>query len=201
MIQRRSICLRMTLVLITSFLSACVTPVRRLSTCSGITGNGSRHRSLPATAMEGTAGRPVFGIGIHVEPFGASTSALVPGNPPGNAKQNPDYAKLRDFQEGVLQITQQVGIINAAGGVATIQLQSPFTTTAIQTGSAILSDLAAAGNELALHFHEDAHLGRVRRSSRWRPGARSCGRRSPISNRRRLCRISVTGAVATCTRM
>ena len=83
----------------------------------------------------------------------------MPGNPADKSKQDPDYRKPVDFQKAVDQITTQVGMINDAGGRATIQLQSPFTTTAINTGATVLSDLAAAGNELALHFHEDAHLG------------------------------------------
>jgi acetyl esterase/lipase len=101
----------------------------------------------------------LFGIGIHVEPFGAEVSELVPGEHRVKTGQDPDYDNLRDFQTGVEQLSQQLAIINAAGGVATLQLQSPFTTTAIRTGSTFLAEATAAGNELALHFHEDAHLG------------------------------------------
>jgi len=42
----------------------------------------------------------------------------------------------------------------------TIQAQSPFTSVAIESGNTLLVDLAARGHELALHFHEDAHLGK-----------------------------------------
>jgi hypothetical protein len=42
----------------------------------------------------------------------------------------------------------------------TIQAQSPFTSVAIESGNTILADLASRGHELALHFHEDAHLGK-----------------------------------------
>ena len=42
----------------------------------------------------------------------------------------------------------------------TIQAQSPFTTVAIESGNTILADLAARGHEMALHLHEDAHLGK-----------------------------------------
>jgi len=42
----------------------------------------------------------------------------------------------------------------------TVQAQSPFTQVAIERGNTILRDLEAHGHEIALHFHEDAHLGR-----------------------------------------
>jgi hypothetical protein len=51
-------------------------------------------------------------------------------------------------------------IVEAHGGRMTIQAQSPFTSVAIESGNSILADLAARGHELALHFHEDAHLGK-----------------------------------------
>jgi len=41
----------------------------------------------------------------------------------------------------------------------TVQAQSPFTTVAAQLDNTILSDLEDRGHEIALHFHEDAHLG------------------------------------------
>jgi hypothetical protein len=45
-------------------------------------------------------------------------------------------------------------------GRMTIQAQSPFTTEAIKLNDPILADLEARGHEIALHFHEDAHLGK-----------------------------------------
>jgi hypothetical protein len=53
-----------------------------------------------------------------------------------------------------------VEMVNAHGGKVTVQAQSPYTDIVIASDDPILKDLAAAGNEIALHFHEDAHLGK-----------------------------------------
>jgi len=41
-----------------------------------------------------------------------------------------------------------------------VQAQTPFTRLCAEQGFVILADLEAAGHEIALHFHEYAHLGR-----------------------------------------
>ncbi|MCX7010699.1 MAG: hypothetical protein NTY53_26215, partial [Kiritimatiellaeota bacterium] len=45
------------------------------------------------------------------------------------------------------------------GGHLTVQAQSPFTRLAVENRDDILTDLQKRGHEIALHFHEDAHLG------------------------------------------
>jgi hypothetical protein len=50
-------------------------------------------------------------------------------------------------------------IVERHGGKLTIQAQTPFTQAAIENGSDVLAALAQNGHEIALHFHEDAHLG------------------------------------------
>jgi hypothetical protein len=167
MIKMKSGFQAISLVVISSLLlTACNLPAGLLARTMGsgtATATTAPVADLPVQAAAPAAAEGpavlLFGVGIHVEPFGAVVSSLVPGNSPGKAKQDPDYKDPKDFQTAVDQLTEQLAIINAVGGRATVQLQSPFTTTAIRTGSTILSDIAAAGNELALHFHEDAHLG------------------------------------------
>lgn len=93
-----------------------------------------------------------FTIGMHIEPMGETAQGYKSGK--GNY-HNPQF-----FQRHVEDILAVTGIVEAHGGRMTIQAQSPFTTVAIQSGNTILADLAARGHEIALHFHEDAHLGK-----------------------------------------
>jgi hypothetical protein len=60
----------------------------------------------------------------------------------------------------VQDIKTVADIVTAHAGRMTVQAQSPFTDVAIASKNTILADLAASGNEIALHFHEDAHLGK-----------------------------------------
>ncbi len=101
-----------------------------------------------------SAGKPVllFTIGMHIEPMGETAQGIRSGK--GDYHQPPFFEKQ---SQDILAVTQ---IIEAHGGHMTIQSQSPFTTVAIESGSTILDDLAARGHEMALHFHEDAHLGK-----------------------------------------
>jgi hypothetical protein len=92
-----------------------------------------------------------FTIGMHIEPQGTTVQGFSSGKGDYN---NPAY-----FIRHASDILALADIIEAHGGVMVIQAQSPFTTMAIQTGNTILADLAARGHEIALHFHEDAHLG------------------------------------------
>jgi len=104
----------------------------------------------------------LFGIGMHIEPKGSHVSdiALAAGaSPKGSDPRKPDYNRRADFERAVSSILQVVSIIERHGGVLTIQAQSPFTTSATRFGNTILSDLEGRGHEIALHFHEDAHLG------------------------------------------
>lgn len=104
--------------------------------------------------VQGEAGEAVllFTIGMHIEPLGQTAQGFRSG---GRA----DYRQPQFFQRQVEDILAVASIVEAHGGRMTIQAQSPFTSAAIESGSTILADLAARGHEMALHFHEDAHLG------------------------------------------
>ncbi|OGN92650.1 MAG: hypothetical protein A2Z75_08305 [Chloroflexi bacterium RBG_13_50_10] len=103
----------------------------------------------------------LLGIGIHIEPLGATTSQIV-----GSSVQNPfkllspDYHNPKLFQRHVQDLRIIAGIVEQHSGKLTVQAQTPFTQVAIQSGETILADLEKRGHEIALHFHEDAHLGR-----------------------------------------
>lgn len=94
----------------------------------------------------------LFGIGMHVEPFGETAQGIM-----GSIKM--DYNQPQDFLLHVKAIRAVADIVESHDGVITIQAQSPFTSVLIENGDTLLSDLAAEGNEIALHFHEDSHLG------------------------------------------
>ncbi|MEW6084592.1 MAG: hypothetical protein AB1607_08355 [Chloroflexota bacterium] len=93
-----------------------------------------------------------FTIGMHIEPMGETAQGY------GSGKG--DYHQPQFFQRHVQDILTVTGIVEAHGGQMAIQAQSPFTVAAIESGNTILADLAAHGHEIALHFHEDAHLGK-----------------------------------------
>lgn len=105
----------------------------------------------------------LFGIGVHIEPFGACVSpiALDAGaSPIGAASNRMDYRRQADFERHVDDLARLADVVESHGGLLTVQAQTPFTTSATEFGSTVLADLEARGHELALHFHEDAHLGR-----------------------------------------
>ncbi len=117
---------------------------------------------LPRTAAAAQAdgsGVLLFTIGMHIEPLGATVSALAGGGarPPG---AGPSYHTPQLFQRHVQDIRTVTGIIERHGGRMTVQAQTPFTTVAAAAGETLLGDLERRGHEPALHFHEDAHLGR-----------------------------------------
>lgn len=103
-------------------------------------------------AQEAGSAVLLFGIGMHIEPMGQTAQGFQGGKN--------DYRQPQFFERHVQDILAVVQIIERHGGQMTIQAQSPFTTVAIESGNTILADLAARGHELALHFHEDAHLGK-----------------------------------------
>lgn len=94
----------------------------------------------------------LFTIGMHIEPMGETAQGFDGGKG--------DYYQPQFFQRHVQDIQTVTALIEAHDGRMTIQAQSPFTTIAIEMGNTILADLAARGDEIALHFHEDAHLGK-----------------------------------------
>jgi len=93
----------------------------------------------------------LFTIGMHIEPMGTTAQGFQSGKA--------DYNNPRVFQRHADDIDLLAQIVEAHGGVMVFQAQSPFTTQAIALGNTLLADLAARGHEIALHFHEDAHLG------------------------------------------
>lgn len=122
--------------------------------------------STPVSATVATTSTAVllFDIGMHIEPFGATPSKIVTGNSvPPNAPKQPsggDFNNPQFFKRHVQDIQTIATIVEKHGGRMTIQTQSPFTTQAYKSNDSILADLEARGHEIALHFHEDAHLGK-----------------------------------------
>jgi hypothetical protein len=106
----------------------------------------------------------LFDIGMHIEPFGATVSKIVTSNAaqPKSTQQatGADFNNPQYFKNHVQSIQTVTSIVEKHGGRMTIQTQSPFTTEAIKLNNPILSDLESRGHEIALHFHEDAHLGK-----------------------------------------
>jgi hypothetical protein len=93
-----------------------------------------------------------FTIGMHIEPMGETAQGVQSGKG--------DYHEAFFFEKHVQDILAVTQIVEAHGGRMTIQAQSPFTMVAIESGNTILADLSARGHEMALHFHESAHLGK-----------------------------------------
>jgi acetyl esterase/lipase len=94
----------------------------------------------------------LFGIGMHIEPLGRTAQGYGGGGA--------DYRQGPLFERHVQDILAVARIVEGHGGRMTVQAQSPFTQVAIERGNTLLRDLEAHGHEIALHFHEDAHLGR-----------------------------------------
>ena len=106
--------------------------------------------AAPVTSPESAV--LLFAIGMHIEPLGKTAQGYQSGKG--------DYRRQDFFDKHAQDILAVTQIVEAHGGRMTIQAQSPFTEVAIESGNTILADLAARGHELALHFHEDAHLGK-----------------------------------------
>lgn len=104
--------------------------------------------------VQNDAGEAVllFTIGMHIEPMGETAQGFSSGKG--------DYHQPQFFQRQTQDILAVTNIVEAHGGRMTIQAQSPFTSAAVESGNTILADLSARGHEIALHFHEDAHLGK-----------------------------------------
>ncbi len=94
----------------------------------------------------------LFTIGMHIEPMGETAQGYKAGKG--------DYHASSFFDKHVQDINTVTQLVESHGGHMTIQAQSPFTQVAIESGNTILADLASRGHEIALHFHEDAHMGR-----------------------------------------
>ena len=104
----------------------------------------------------------LFGIGVHIEPFGAQVSQIAQAagaSPRAIDPRQMNYANRRDFERHVDDLLRLASVVEAYGGRLTIQAQTPFTLSAVRFESAVLRDLSRRGHEIGLHFHEDAHLG------------------------------------------
>lgn len=82
----------------------------------------------------------LFGLVVHIEP-------------------NEGYLNEHRYQVDAQRLRRLAEIIAAHGGRMTVQTQQPFLGMADQLGDPIHQDLAALGNEIALHLHEDVYVG------------------------------------------
>lgn len=120
---------------------------------------------LGMTSQPDTAGdQPVllFGIGVHIEPFGAQVSPIAiqaGAEPRGQDPNQMNYNRRPDFERHVEDLLNLAATVEAHGGLLTIQTQTVFTTSAIRFENSILADFEATGHEIGLHFHENVHLG------------------------------------------
>lgn len=104
----------------------------------------------------------LFGIGVHIEPFGAQVSpiAIQAGAEPRGPNPNQmDYNRRPDFERHVEDLLNLAATVESHGGLLTVQAQTAFTTSAIRFENSILSDFEDSGHEIGLHFHENVHLG------------------------------------------
>ncbi len=126
-------------------------------------GQESLSKGIPSDA--GSPDAPVlFCIGMHIEPHGGGMSKLVKsgiqGNGPG-ARGGKGYKDVAFFRRHAADIRTVAEIVEAHQGKLTIQAQTPFTQTAAELKEMILGEMEKRGHEIALHFHEDAHMGRT----------------------------------------
>lgn len=107
----------------------------------------------------------LFCIGIHIEPFGATVSSLVGDRalaPKEGMYARPagDYNNAEYFRRHVEEIRKMAQIVQKHGGKMTVQAQTAFTRVCYEKNEKILEELKFKGHEIAIHFHEDAHLGK-----------------------------------------
>jgi len=133
----------------------------RFSANEKLTAQEQLSKTIPADAGDPQA--PIlFCIGIHIEPFGATVSTLVNDNTSKRslAKEKSDYNNVEYLRMHIDNIKKIAQIVEKHGGKLTVQAQTPFTSSCYENNEKILTDLAEKGHEIALHFHEDAHLGK-----------------------------------------
>ncbi len=92
-------------------------------------------------------GALLFEIGVHIEPLR------------GQGRGQGDYNQQAFFERHVEDIRILARLVERYGGKLTVQAQTPFTLVAIRSGETLFADLESRDHEIALHFHEDAHLG------------------------------------------
>ena len=96
----------------------------------------------------------LFGIGVHIEPFGAQVSpiALAQGARPRTLKPNQmDYNRRPDFERHVADLFNLAAAVELHGGLLTVQAQTAFTTSAIRFGHTILSDFEDSTFDLVIN--------------------------------------------------
>lgn len=121
------------------------------------------HLTRRVAADAGSTNAPLlFCIGMHIEPLGSTPSKLVAGGREHDAaaRPGPSYERRPLFEHHVADIRRVAEIVEQSGGKLTIQAQTPFTRVAAESGEKLLGELEKRGHEIALHFHEDPHLGR-----------------------------------------
>lgn len=69
------------------------------------------------------------------------------------------YADPQVFARGVAELEAMSELFLAHGAKLTVNVQDPFLDVVLAQGHPILQGLAAAGHELAIHFHENEQLG------------------------------------------
>jgi len=122
--------------------------------------------ALPAAAPAGASadsGAVLYlALGVHVEPFGAVPSQLVGGGRAftGQGVRPLDYHDKGLLARHISDIQNLAVTAERHGARLTVQVQTPFTSMLAQGKSTLLTDLEKKGHEVALHFHEDAHLGK-----------------------------------------
>jgi len=137
------------------------------------TGAGRLQQRLAEDA--GSPDAPLlFCIGVHIEPLGAAVSIQVPaasGDTPspqrlprakpvvGSVRTGPSYELEGLFLRHLADLQTLAEITERHGGKLTVQAQTPFTRKLVEAKNPLFRDLEQRGHELALHFHEDAHLG------------------------------------------
>jgi hypothetical protein len=108
--------------------------------------------SATTTAAAAPAGVLLVELGVHVEPMGLVNGQVV--------STRGSYDNETYFRQHAAYLRSLAAIVERHGGRITFQVQSPFTDSCVKFGDNVIGELRARGHEIALHFHEDAHLGR-----------------------------------------
>lgn len=116
-------------------------------------GPGRKTERAPASVL-------LIGVGIHVEPFGAVVSdASGPDGGPSAAPPPPNYNDTAFYRVHLRDLRTIALLAGKYSAKLTLQVQTPFTRKTFELGEKIFQDFELLGHEVALHFHEDAHLG------------------------------------------
>ncbi|MCJ7586554.1 MAG: polysaccharide deacetylase family protein [Candidatus Aminicenantes bacterium] len=128
-------------------------------------------RATPIPSNAGSAQAQIlFCIGMHIEPFGSKVSPLVDtaasfgGSQPqlfaGASKPRGNYNDPNFFRLHLGFINEIVRVVEKHHGKLTVQAQTPLSRVAAEKGEDLFRELSARRHEIALHFHEEPHLGK-----------------------------------------